>query len=477
MLSSTCVLRKMSAARLILACVAAVAAGSVPAAAYDEHYESQPANQHSTLIDRNQTAIRDDTFAGWIRNLVFTGGGLPDPRVRDATLLFNQCYGGGMLDDLITAFIPDPHSSQIAWVGGSAAKHDEQSWGQGTPLETGCKADNYYYVDEPGEYWTNPGVVANAVLVDQMDTCSRAMIDCVNNARANDSEGVNGNRQETGQSLCRNLGEYITVEDTRCTKHYAILFAGNTNGLRFYYDIKGVRDKLVKCWGQPGANVSITVLYGDGQHKTIGGSYNSQLLPAEEPGARLRRIERLRGMDIRYRLRRSDGGVWEEDVADQVAFRLRESAVVTNPLQILRFPGCVGPHAIRGRAVLREPEHPAADQVHRDRRQVYHCQSPPAPHIADLNRRPVIWFAHIAPCIRLAVFPPEDGVESTPDGQTYCRHKQWQPVLGPDWPQTVHPRPSSAARYGPASPILPPPPAGWEARHAGAAGGSTSLCD
>ena len=97
---------------------------------------AQPAGQNSTLIPTNFNAaaapaagniILDSTFAGWIQGALTTVvGGKPTSMVGDATFTFQQCFGGGFLDDLNNTIT----GAGVNWVGGAASSFDEPSYGQ-----------------------------------------------------------------------------------------------------------------------------------------------------------------------------------------------------------------------------------------------------------------------------------------------------------------------------------------------------------
>ncbi len=90
--------------------------------AQPQYFVDQPANKRSTLIGINGDTITDLQFANMAKGLLLNNG---NSNVRGASFLFAQCYSGGMLDDLNDAF-----GSEVRWVGGSAARYDELSWGQ-----------------------------------------------------------------------------------------------------------------------------------------------------------------------------------------------------------------------------------------------------------------------------------------------------------------------------------------------------------
>src|SRR5262245_42424856 len=83
--------------------------------------ENQTECTHSTLVPVSGPSIRDDEFADLLKKILLKNG---TNNVRDAKFLFQQCFGGGMLDDIKGAL-----GNTVKWVGGAASKHSEESWG------------------------------------------------------------------------------------------------------------------------------------------------------------------------------------------------------------------------------------------------------------------------------------------------------------------------------------------------------------
>ena len=105
-------LRQQGAGALFLI----LALWSVPAAA---DLAPQPPKKKSMLIDKDRQGILDNDFATLAKNLLITNG---KSNARDAKFLFQQCFGGGMLDDIQRAL-----GTVVKWVGGSASRFDEQA--------------------------------------------------------------------------------------------------------------------------------------------------------------------------------------------------------------------------------------------------------------------------------------------------------------------------------------------------------------
>lgn len=256
--------RRLTGSLLLAGLLALATASGLPNPARAQ-LDLQPADKHSTLTDTNLSPIRDDDFAKLMQdNLVKDGASL----VKDAQFLFQQCYGGGMLDDLQKAF-----GTTLIWVGGSASRYDQTSGGQISTVEKAKEptVDSIYVANPPQDYWTK-------ALVPQL-SMSQTLLQSINNARDNDKIGVKGviGRFENGQSIAANGGENLLLNDARVTSHYAILWAGYADHLRHFTDIDNLRLALQTAW--QGTNYQINILYGDGLHETAKGQYDTVTLP------------------------------------------------------------------------------------------------------------------------------------------------------------------------------------------------------
>ncbi len=211
--------------------------------AQPQYFVDQPANKRSTLIGINDNTITDLQFANMAKGLLLKNG---NANVRGATFLFAQCYSGGMLDDLNDTF-----GSEVRWVGGSAARYDELSWGQANsapyPLDFWPKAlyEGFDIAPVP-PFFNGPN-----------------MIGLVNFARDNDVKGPNGSGSETPQSIYRNGGETINHRESIPASgggHNAILWAGKADGERHVNDIKEMYQRLSADFQATGDPWSIIVL-------------------------------------------------------------------------------------------------------------------------------------------------------------------------------------------------------------------------
>lgn len=207
-------------------------------------YDEQPANQHSTLIDKDgKTAARDNEFADWMKNLLLRNG---QRNAHNATFLFQQCFSGGMLDDLVREL-----GGRVPWVGGAAARHDVPAFG-----EPPNGRDR-----RPEGYWSEE-------LLELLKERNRPVFDALRNARRNDPI----RRIEFPQHVQRGGGDQIKIDKGRDVQsRHAILWAGQagpgmTDAQMHVNMINRMRRLLVDRWGRPdGRNTTITVLFGNGQ--------------------------------------------------------------------------------------------------------------------------------------------------------------------------------------------------------------------
>jgi hypothetical protein len=229
--------------------------------------------KHAALIAADGSAIEDQEFAGWIKDAVLARDGRRD--VRDAVFLFQQSYGGGMLDDLQQMLNDDG----ITWVGGAASRYDEPAYGQLSTDENnsrpaGRKAAGRWVADPPQDFWTRglAGPDTRGNLSGEL-TENQTLLGAIDAAGASDGAIARG-RLETPQSGFGGGGDAITLKDPQATSHHAILWAGRASGLRHFDDIDNIRKALISQWGT-GANVTITILFGNGRQDS-----NQQTLPA-----------------------------------------------------------------------------------------------------------------------------------------------------------------------------------------------------
>ncbi len=254
--------RKSNAACLLA--LAVTLTGGVPLLA---QFEDQPANKSSTLIDKDGARILDSELAGWIRDVVVENG-MRD--ALDAQFFFNQCFGGGFLDDM-----SEQMGTIVPWVGGSASKHDQTATGQVSDAENdareaGGKARyNAIWEDDPPFSFWGEQIISN---LDDDETTLKSIQDAGKDSKSGKDSTAPQGGHDTGQSGHGNGGDMIRLNNTSATSHHAVIFAGLTDAERHFNTVKGVYDGLVNAWGDPASNpeVTITVLFGDGMKNSKG---------------------------------------------------------------------------------------------------------------------------------------------------------------------------------------------------------------
>lgn len=202
------------------------------AAAQPQYYVPQVQPKHSTMFGEGWEAITDNEFANMARGLLTENG---SSNARSATFLFEQCFSGGMFDELDASL-----GNDVRWVGGSAARHDESSWGEGD-------SDPYAL-----DHW----VKALQIAMQENDT----MINTVNLARALDQAGPNYDDKEHPQSIFRNGGETINHRALGASFHNAVLWAGHADGERHIHDIQLMYNTIRQAYIDIGEPYTITVL-------------------------------------------------------------------------------------------------------------------------------------------------------------------------------------------------------------------------
>jgi uncharacterized protein YukE len=179
--------------------------------------------------------VSDKEFATWTQNLLIKQG---NRNAKDAKFFFQQCFGGGMLDDVQSAL-----GNTVPWVGGSASAWFQPAYSN---FQSGARAHGA---------WTEQ-------LLQQLSQ-NQTVLNAIDRAAARDPL----RRFETGQSVTANNGNTITLKDPAAASHHAIIFAGfvdrNPN-LRnsIINDVRDIRNLLQQQW--QGTNFTITTLLGNG---------------------------------------------------------------------------------------------------------------------------------------------------------------------------------------------------------------------
>lgn len=201
----------------------------------------QPANISSYLIPfganlrDSRTWVSDKELATLTQNLLIKNG---NSNVKDAKFFFQECFGGGMLDDLKTTL-----GNTVSWVGGSASTWFQPAY-----------SNNRFGINAHGA-WTEQ-------LIPQLGQ-NQTVLNAINNAAANDPQ----RRIETGQSISANNGDTITLKDPAALSHHAIIFAGIVDrspnlAQSIVNDVNSLRNQLQLQW--QGTNFTITTLLGNG---------------------------------------------------------------------------------------------------------------------------------------------------------------------------------------------------------------------
>ncbi len=251
--------------RLQSACALA-AAVLATTATYGDLFYTQPANVHSSLVgyspagNNNPGKVSDTQLATWLGDALNPGG---VPKIKDANFLFQQCFSGGMIDDIIPKM-----GANIPFTGASAA-----SWWQ-TALATAkpFNANQPLYAT-----WSQ-------ALVPQLKNFpNQTMVQSELKALQGDRLGPNGYWKETPNYGSKNGGDTLTLRDAPVDAaggtHYAVFFAGSVgvygsanDAKRLGQSVRNVFSDLVdalnNAWA--GKNYQIKVLYGDGTAATLG---------------------------------------------------------------------------------------------------------------------------------------------------------------------------------------------------------------
>lgn len=202
-------------------------------------FESQPANENSSLVDaskRKENFLTDKKLADKLKGALTKPDG--SSNVQGAVTLFQQCYGGGFLDDMKSAM-----GDKVRWQGGAASKHNEESWGTGAGTA----------------YWMNELLKALGG--------NKSLNAAIKTAKAKDGAGVNGGvkkdgktHQETGQETSSNKGHEIQLKE-RAQSYHAIIWTGTSDATDMNI-ANQVRNSLQSNWRglAPANKQSITMV-------------------------------------------------------------------------------------------------------------------------------------------------------------------------------------------------------------------------
>ncbi len=254
---------------------------------------SQPSNKHSTIVANSGDDIRDSDFAAMMKGLLIDSNG--NSTVKDAKFFFQTCYGGGMLDDLVTAL-----GDSVKWVGGSASRHDEVSWGENDAI-TGS-----------GDFWS-------LALVPELAK-NQTVKQAIDNADNNPWE-TRYRVTETGQSIFGDApdSDQIKLKDPQTKSFHAILWAGIPDGNRHFNDIVSMQNMLINQM-QPhvgAAKFSITTLFGNGSTDKFGDPlpFTAQAATKANLQTAINSLKNVLGPDEQFFFYATDhGGLIEEPI-------------------------------------------------------------------------------------------------------------------------------------------------------------------
>ncbi|WP_258083761.1 hypothetical protein [Thermococcus thermotolerans] len=235
-----------------------------PAVLYSEkcsYFYDQPSSYASSLVSSSGGYIYDWQLANMINMWIANRTGYAN-----MVFIFNQCFGGGMIDDLKEKL---KGTGDAAFL--SASKHDEPAWGLAdgyTPAswpemgKRGFKKPEGYYPKEVGEELARTGKDAPT------------MKEIAKRAEQQDSRGPYGlGFKETPQYTSIGNGDSIKIgkkaDGSDVASKHAILFAGDANRRRHWNNLQRMYDALKK---QGFTDGDIIVLAGDGKTTPWGSS-------------------------------------------------------------------------------------------------------------------------------------------------------------------------------------------------------------
>lgn len=207
---------------------------------------------HSTIVTANGP-VRDDELAEYVAGKINENGG----QVKDVKLIFNNCFGGGFLDDFARVFGPGGTAAGTRWVGVAAATATEQSW---------CYRDEWADSSDPDVAEKNLGSKYTSALAgpqsgmgqttpgSMRDATSNNVLDDFNSATGMDEAGPNHENAEHPQVAYGNGGENITWHSPG-EDHRAVFFGGVMDHPAYENDFENMTDSLLDLWGPDGGSI------------------------------------------------------------------------------------------------------------------------------------------------------------------------------------------------------------------------------
>lgn len=236
----------------------------------DPLFSPQPTGKNAAIVLRGGRLL-DSELAKNVRGLAQGSG------FKNGTFLFQQCCGGGFLDD----FDKELAGLGIPFVATSASRWDEVSFGVPSARELRAKGKR-----PPPNHPLRGLNPWTSVLLDALNANRNgSIVDIAGAAILADPLGTFGpgiklgptvipGRSENGQRIVgkdasgQNLPSF-QLKDPDALSFHAVLIAGLDNRDRYFENIHEVRDTLIRIWGEPdpisNPNVTIDILFGDGK--------------------------------------------------------------------------------------------------------------------------------------------------------------------------------------------------------------------
>ncbi len=205
-------------------------------------FVDQPSTYSSSLSTHTGPPVYDWMLGNMIKMWIGDAG------YANMVLVFNECFAGGMMDDLRDKLLPS--GGDVALLG--AARHNESSYGDKN--EATDPEDDY--AEEVNDEFEKTGASAPNM---------RSVADT---AEKEDESGPNGLKNEHPQSTFIGNGGNVKIgkntDGTDAVSKHAIIFAGNANGQRHWNDVDRAYKALVNQHGFSASDVHVLVANGPG---------------------------------------------------------------------------------------------------------------------------------------------------------------------------------------------------------------------
>ncbi|RMG39461.1 MAG: hypothetical protein D6719_13260 [Candidatus Dadabacteria bacterium] len=241
-----------------LIAIVILATGVLSNSLYAE-YKDQPDTYSSSLTTNSGQPVYDwqlaNMFKMWIANKGFA----------NSMFVFNQCFGGGMIDDIVSKLGNNP--GDVALI--SASRHNETSWGindgYSAPANSKWGKRGYttaedFFAKEIGEEIAKTGASAETA-ADMFKKAAKE--DPYRNGLLARKEHPQGKFLGSGANM--KLGK--KTDGSSLSSKHAILFMGKPNGQRHWGDLDRIHKALL---AQGYTESDMVILAGDGQKKWNG---------------------------------------------------------------------------------------------------------------------------------------------------------------------------------------------------------------